>query len=51
MNIYANTLSVYILTIVSDLEEDTSGNNSTIKLDAGYGGFITPNENIVLSST
>lgn len=51
MSIYANTLSVYILTIVSDLDEDTLENNDTITIDAGYGGFIVSDENIVLSAT
>jgi hypothetical protein len=37
MSFYANTLSVYILTIVSDLDEEPSEDNETIKLDAGYG--------------
>jgi predicted transcriptional regulator len=35
IGIYANTLSVYILTIVSDLDEDVSENNKTITLDTG----------------
>lgn len=51
MSIYANTLSVYILTIVSDLDDEVSENDDTITIDAGYGGFIVPDENIVLSST
>ena len=50
ISIYANTLSVYILTIVSDLDEDVSDNNRTITFDAGYGGFLIENENIILSS-
>lgn len=50
MSIYANTLSVYILTVVSDLDEDLTGNNKTITFDAG-NGFIINDENIVLSST
>jgi hypothetical protein len=35
MSIYANTLSVYILTIVSDLDEDVLENSRTITFDAG----------------
>lgn len=50
MSIYANTLSVYILTVVSDLDEE-SEDAETIKFDAGYGGFIVENEDIVLSYT
>jgi len=50
MSIYANTLSVYILTVVSDLDEDLTGSNKTITFDAG-NGFIINDENIVLSST
>jgi len=50
MNIYANTLSVYILTVVSDFDEESEG-TETIKFDAGYGGFIVENEDIVLAST
>jgi hypothetical protein len=34
MSIYANTLSVYILTVVSDLDEDLTGDNKTIRFDA-----------------
>jgi hypothetical protein len=34
MSIYANTLSVYILTVVSDLDENLTGNNKTITFDA-----------------
>ena len=49
MSIYANTLSVYILTVVSDLDEDLTGSNKTITFDAG-NGFIINDENIVLSS-
>jgi hypothetical protein len=37
MNIYANTLSVYILTVVSDLDEEVSENNKTVTFDAGTG--------------
>jgi hypothetical protein len=48
IGIYANALSVYILTVVSDLDEE---NGSTITFDAGTGGFIVENENIVLDST
>lgn len=48
IGIYANALSVYILTVVSDLDEE---NGSTITFDAGTGGFIVENENIVLEST
>jgi predicted transcriptional regulator len=33
IGIYANTLSVYILTIVSDLEEEIPENNKTITID------------------
>ena len=51
MSIYANTLSVYILTIVSDLDEEVSENNKTITFDAGTGGFIVNNDDIILSST
>lgn len=51
MSFYANTLSVYILTIVSDLDEEPSKDNETIKLDAGYGWFIVDNDNIILSSS
>ena len=51
MSIYANTLSVYILTIVSDLDADVSENNETITLDTGYGWFIVDDENIMLSTT
>lgn len=51
MSIYANTLSVYILTVVSDLDEDLTGDNKTIRFDAWINGFITNNENIVISST
>jgi len=47
IGIYANALSVYILTVVSDLDEE---NGSTITFDAGTGGFIVENENIVLES-
>lgn len=50
MSIYANTLSVYILTVVSDLDEDLTGSNKTITFDAG-NGFIINDENIILSST
>jgi hypothetical protein len=35
MSIYANTLSVYILTIVSDLDEEITQDNKTITFDAG----------------
>ena len=49
IDIYANTLSVYILTIVSDLDEDASQNNNTITFDAGTGGFIV-DDNIILST-
>ena len=39
LSINANTLSVYILTIVSDLEdEDITENSKTITLDAGASG-------------
>ena len=48
IGLYANALSVYILTVVSDLDEE---NGSTITFDAGTGGFIVENENIVLEST
>ena len=51
MSIYANTLSVYILTIVSELDEEFTGENKTIRLDAGSGGFIVSDESIILSST
>jgi len=51
ISIYANTLSVYILTIVSDLEEETSSNSGTVKFDAGYGGFIVNSNDIILSSS
>ena len=51
MSIYANTLSVYILTVVSDLDEDLTENNKTITFDAWTNWFITNNENIVISST
>lgn len=51
MSIYANTLSVYILTIVSDLDEEASENSKTVTFDAGYGGFIVTNDDIILSST
>jgi hypothetical protein len=50
MIIYANTLAVYILTVVSDLDEDLTGSNKTITFDAG-NGFIINDENIVLSLT
>jgi len=48
IDIYANTLSVYILTIVSDLNEE---NGNTIMFDASAWGFILDDENIILSST
>jgi hypothetical protein len=48
MSIYANTLSVYILTVVSDLDEEISGDSKTITFDAGTGGFIVNNDDIVL---
>ena len=51
MSIYANTLSVYILTIVSDLDEEVSGNSKTITFDTGTGSFIVNNDDIILSST
>jgi hypothetical protein len=51
MSIYANTLSVYILTIVSDLDEEVSGNSKTIIFDTGTGSFIVNNDDIILSST
>lgn len=51
MSIYANTLSVYILTIVSNLDEEISENNKTITFDAGTSGFIVNNDDIILSST
>jgi len=35
IDIYANALSVYILTVVSELDEDISQNNNTITFDAG----------------
>jgi len=50
MSIYANTLSVYILTIVSDLDEDVLENSRTITFDAG-SGYIVDSNDIVLSST
>jgi len=51
MSFYANTLSVYILTIVSDLDEEPAEDNETIKLDAGYGWFIVDSDDIILSSS
>lgn len=48
IDIYANTLSVYILTVVSDLDEDISQNDNTIMFDAGTGGFII-DDNIILT--
>lgn len=51
MSIYANTLSVYILTIVSDLDEDVLENSRTITFDAGSGWYIVDSNDIVLSST
>ena len=51
IGIYANNLSVYILTIVSDLDESTSENNRTIEFDAGTGGFIVDNDEILLYSS
>ena len=51
IGIYANTLSVYILTIVSDLDDEVSKDNQTIMFDAGTGWFIVEDENIVLEST
>ena len=50
MSIYANTLSVYILTIVSELDEEVSESNKTITFDTGTGGFIVNNDDIILSS-
>ena len=50
MSIYANTLSVYILTIVSDLDEEVLENSRTITFDAGDWGFIVDNEDIILST-
>lgn len=50
MSIYANTLSVYILTIVSDLDEEITQDNKTITFDAGSWGFIIDQEYILLSS-
>ena len=51
IGIYANTLSVYILTIVSDLEEETPENNKTITIDTSTWWFIKADDNIILSST
>ena len=51
MSIYANALSIYILTVVSDLDEDISEENEKISFDAGYGWFIALSDEIVLSST
>ena len=51
IGIYANTLSVYILTVVSNLDESVSQDNKAIIFDAGTGWFIVDEENIVLSST
>lgn len=51
MSFYANTLSVYILTIVSDLDKEPAEDNETIKLDAGYGWFIVDSDDIILSSS
>jgi hypothetical protein len=51
IGIYANALSVYILTVVSDLDEESSQNNRTMMFDSGTGGFIVEDENIVLEST
>ena len=51
MSFYANTLSVYILTIVSDLDEEPLEDNETIKLDTGYEWFIVDNDDIILSSS
>lgn len=50
IGIYANALSVYILTIVSDLDEEISQYNKTITLDTGIWEII-PDDNIVLFST
>ena len=50
IDIYANALSVYILTVVSELDEDISQNNNTITFDAGTWGFIIEDNNITLSS-
>ena len=51
IDIYANALSVYILTIVSDLDGDISQNNNTITFDAGTWGFIIEDDNISISSS
>lgn len=51
IGIYANALSVYILTVVSDLDEESSQNNRIMMFDSGTGGFIVEDENIVLEST
>ena len=51
IGIYANALSVYILTVVSDLDDEGSQDNRTIMFNAGSGGFIVEDENIVLEST
>lgn len=51
MSIYANALSIYILTVVSGLDEDISDDNEKISFDAGYGWFITLGDGIILSST
>lgn len=51
IGIYANALSVYILTVVSDLDEESSQNNKIMMFDAGTGGFIVENESIVLETT
>ncbi len=51
IGIYANTLSVYILTIVSDLEEEIPENNKTITIDTSTWWFIKADDNIILSST
>lgn len=48
IGIYANELSVYILTVVSDLEDNDS--NQTITFDVGSGEIIT-NDNILISSS